>query len=188
MRRFLYHTTTVLWRDLFQVSDRAGRREYFRVAAMSCIVYPMVAHMLLLIVFEYIIGAGMLDLSEGTEYSDLPPGAKIYEALSQAVQFHVLLAFVTIAIRRLHDMGLSGYFLAVVAFVTVLILFVASELGVLKLLLPWLFLADMVIFLFIYFALGIPGSRSKPNRWGEGPSPWPPDERSDGQQEQPENA
>lgn len=182
MRRFLYHTTTVLWSGLLNVSDRAGRYEYIRVVAISCFLYPLVAQLLLAIIFGNVIG---LDVSGEQEYSSMPPGVKIYEALLQLIHLHALFAFITIAIRRLHDMGLSGYFLFVVILATVFALFIASELGVLKPILPGQFLTDMAISLFIFLILGIPGSSAKPNRWGERPSAWPPDGTSSEQPEQP---
>ncbi len=138
---------TVLWHDLFRFSRRAGRFEYWWGLVLCCLVYPA----LVWIPFWAAVGFAASDLEslwqEGHRESGAVPLLVAAFLLGVAAMVHAGLALLSLAVRRLHDMGQPGLF--------VLFAFVAA--------------VNLIFLAVLGFARGEPAV----NSWGDRPAAWP---------------
>lgn len=175
MNRLLSLTATVLWHDLLRTSRRAGRYEYLWGIAISCLIYPLVVQLIVTIATLALVGLDGLAFRGTAPASGMPLGIMVFGALQLAVTLHAFLVFVTLAVRRLHDLGLHGWVLLVMFAVTFLVGAASySILGIQMHALQW-HPVGLAVSLVLYLALGIPKGSQNPNRWGERPATWPPD-------------
>lgn len=139
--------STVLWHDLFRFSRRAGRFEYWWGLILCCLIYPLLAWLPLIAIFGFVIGESESSGDEAwREYGGVLVAA-ILLGIMAGVQAGF--AFLSLAVRRLHDMGQSG--------LLVLLAFVAA------------------INLIFITVLGVVRGEAAANRWGDSPATWPID-------------
>lgn len=174
MKKLVDLTKAVLWSDILRVSRRAGRYEYLWGVAISSLLYPFIVQTILLIAVELFVASGPVSEYPPKPTSELSPSFIVLAALQTAIGLHVLLAFATLSVRRLHDLGLSGWYLAALVPIYVAAAIIVGVFGVSPAALQW-YPISMLIGVAIFLALGIPKSSDKPNRWGKYPGTWPPD-------------
>ncbi len=126
MRHSLF--TTVLWHDLFRFSRRGGRFEYWW-GQVLCLLY--------LVLVAFLVG-----IVSGDEESYGIADLFIVAAIVQ-----VFIAQISLMVRRLNDLGYSGF---------LVLLYFIPLIGVI-----------------FWFVIGIFPAEPVANKWGERPATWP---------------
>lgn len=140
--------------------------------------FPLVVQQIVLFATLALFGLGGFAAPDAEPSSVRLLLGKVFGALPLAAILHAFLAFVSLAVRRLHDLGLPGWYLLVMLAVTLLVgLAIQVIFGSSMHPLHWL-PVGLVLSLVLYVVPGIPKGSPKPNRWGERPATWPPEERS----------
>lgn len=142
---------TILWYDLFRFSRRTGRFEYWWGLALCWLIYPALAWLPLALVVGMLVDSGELLWSyrHGPAPELWATAAAGFAGIAALV--HSGIAWISLMVRRLHDLGHSGLF-ALFAFAGV----------------PGVILS---------VAIGFARGESGPNRWGEHSASWPPERR-----------